>query len=98
GQKLIMRLLQENPIRTYNIVNCRKVASDFGINGDEGIEKYYKRSENYKDSLRAFCFDDFGAEPDKIYYGSRINVMEDIIYRRYDFGDPFWTTHLTTNK
>lgn len=98
GKTTIMKLLEVNNLRPYSVVNCRKVASDYGIGGDEAIEKYYKRSDTFKDSSRAFCFDDFGAEPDKMYFGSRINVMEDIIIHRYATGGPFFTTHLTTNK
>lgn len=105
GKTYLLKLLQANPKYNYNLVNCRAVASEFAKDGDEAIEKYYKISE-YIDStlgayqkvksIKAYCFDDLGTEPNKKYFGSDMNVMLDILLQRYDKGD-FYKTHITSN-
>ena len=107
GKTFLMKLLQVNPIYNYRVVNCREVASDFAKDGDAGIEKYIKIYEQPPQKhhdpafrkqrlLNGYCFDDFGTEPDKKYYGSEVNVMLEVLLHRYDKGD-FFTTHITTN-
>lgn len=107
GKTTIAKLLSNNPVRNYGVINCREVASEFAKGGDEALEVYYQSHKRtlYEHSgmitmhsIKAVCFDDFGAEPIKQYFGTKIEVMEDVMLRRYDKGRPFFTTHITTNK
>jgi DNA replication protein DnaC len=71
----------------FNIFSARKIASDFAENGYEGLEKYLIYSN--------ICIDDFGSEPNEsLHYGTRLNVIPEIIEERYSRG---LTTHFTTN-
>jgi DNA replication protein DnaC len=71
----------------FIIYNSRTVVSDYTLNGTEGLEKYLYYSN--------ICIDDLGAEPvEALYYGTRLNVMTEIIEQRYAKG---LTTHFSSN-
>ena len=103
GKTYLMKLLQNNLKCFYHVVSCRAIADTFAQGGDEAIEKYWSIRQ-YRDytmrknmrSIYPYCFDDLGTEPDKKYYGNDVNVMLDILLRRYEKGD-FTFTHVTTN-
>jgi hypothetical protein len=95
GKTLLMHLCRKNDFTEYIVVNCRKVASEFSTDGDMGIQPYKIHPKRFGNE---YCFDDFGHEPIKYHYGSKIDVMEDVLLARYDFGSPFTHTHITTNK
>ncbi len=108
GKTVLSKLFIHNPFIRYVVINCRKVASIFAIGGDEAILPYCDKRSYMGDGgrpgtlvnkfdLQAHCFDDLGAEPLKQYFGQKIEVMEEVILRRYDVGAPFYKTHVTTN-
>jgi DNA replication protein DnaC len=91
GKTLLMKLLRRNLLCNFSLMNCRVVAAEFARTGDEGIEKYCRVH-----SHEGICFDDLGIEPDKIYFGQQVNVMLEVMLRRYEQG-AFYRTHVTTN-
>jgi DNA replication protein DnaC len=71
----------------FHIFNSRAIVEDFALNGFDGIAKYC----NYS----TICIDDIGTENQSVqYYGTKINVIEELIEDRYLKG--FWT-HFTSN-
>lgn len=103
GKTYLMKLLQENLKQYYRLVSCREIADKFAQDGDEALEKYASIREYWDKttwkkcrSIYPYCFDDLGTESDKKYYGNDVNVMLDVLLRRYEKGD-FTLTHITTN-
>src|SRR6185312_1321354 len=103
GKTYLMKLLQENLKQYYRLVSCREIADKFALDGDEALEKYSSIREYWDrvtgkkcQTIYPYCFDDLGTESDKKYYGNDVNVMLDILLRRYEKGD-FILTHVTTN-
>lgn len=61
---------------TFPIVRTEKVVNDFAQFGQEELEKFSSR--------RIACFDDLGEEPkESVHYGTRVNVMQQILEERY---------------
>lgn len=100
GKTLMMKMFSKNLKANYKVINCRHIASDFAMSGDESLSKYVEIQPanfyNKKPSLLGVCFDDIGTEPDKKYFGMDVNVILEVMLRRYDRGD-FFRTHATTN-
>ena len=71
----------------FNMYTSREIVADYVSNGYDGIAKYCIYSN--------ICIDDFGAENrDSNYYGSKLDVLTEIIETRYTKG---LTTHFTSN-
>ena len=61
---------------SFPVTSVINVISNYEETGNEFMEHYIKR--------RIICFDDLGEEKKEAYhYGSRMNVMQEIIERRY---------------
>lgn len=105
GKSLIMQLFANNKRQCFNVNSCDSVSTDYAINGHEALLKYYDTpitGADYRTFYQKFlgtCFDDLGTEPTKKNFGNELNVMANIILKRYDnkylFG--FDCTHITTN-
>lgn len=91
--------------RPFRMVNTRDIQKDCAIQGFEALFKYSKHSYNYKHGVYArengpitYNFDDWGAEKVTKFYGTEINVMEELLQDRYnEFTETGMLTHLTTN-
>lgn len=71
----------------FHIFSSRQMHDDYCTGGFEALEKYVTYS--------CICIDDLGSEPSEgLYYGSRLNVLTEVIEQRYNKG---LTTHFTTN-
>ncbi len=71
----------------FQIYSSRQIVADFQNAGYDGISKYMVSSN--------ICIDDLGTEPpEALHYGTRLNVVSEIIEERYMKGK---TTHFTTN-
>lgn len=71
----------------YNIINARKIVSDYEDKGYNGLFKYYR--------MGGLMIDDLGTESRTAkYYGTELDVIEDVIERRYDKN---LFTHFTSN-
>jgi len=51
----------------------------------------------YNHEYLGCCFGDLGAENESKSFGNTRNVMDDIIFNRYESKIPFHYTHFTTN-
>lgn len=95
GKSLLMRVIRE-AMRTaygsqFGIRSCQDLVRAFNDGGYDAIS-------TWMDTPHA-CFDDLGAEVDAIHFGSRTNLMAEIIEARYDrlsSGKPC-RTHFTSN-
>lgn len=106
GKTHLLNFFATNPKQSYKLVTCREVAEKFRIGwqyeGTNTIEYYSsipsaKHPQPYNQEVMGFCFGDLGYEDDKNNYGNKMNVMEEIIFRRYESHVPFHMTHFTTN-
>ena len=104
----ILKTLRVNRIIYIPLVSCREIVAGFHVKGFESIEDYTTRSFSMqstprgdfqdRDKPRAYLFDDFGNEQDGLYYGSKINVMAEILLSRYSYFQTYgMTTHVTSN-
>lgn len=82
-----------------NIVSCKSIEREFGINGYAAIDKYTKRVSIKTIPNHQYMFDDLGTESvSTSNFANKTNVMETLIMERYDmFTDYGIKTHLTTN-
>ena len=62
----------------------------------EHVEVLKTVSDRFGNYERATCYDDFGAETNRKYYGDSANIMEEILTTRYDLRRHNMT-HITTN-
>lgn len=94
--------------KPYRVVDCRDIQKEVLINGFEELFKYGKFSFNWKPQGGRipehgsidYCFDDLGTEikMNTKYFGTDLNVMEEIIIDRYKYFDSFgMLTHVTSN-
>lgn len=105
GKTTLMRLFANNKKRCFSTVNCDDISKLYQKEGAEAIEPYYDTPITNGDyrffyqKYIGFCFDDFGSEGSKKNFGNELNVMADIILKRYDhkYEFSFDCTHLTTN-
>lgn len=71
----------------FKIISARLIFDEYCETGMDALAKYNTYSN--------ICIDDLGAEPKEgIYFGTRLNVICEVIERRYERG---LTTHFTTN-
>lgn len=106
GKTHLMNFFSKNPKASYLLATCRDVAEKFRTNWQyEGITtmEYYScnpaasHPQPYNQPTVGFCFGDLGTEEDKNAYGNKMNVMDEIFFKRYENGISLHTTHFTTN-
>lgn len=101
-RKFVMECLQN---RVFTIEKTIDIAGNFSLEGypiiqQHGDQCFSNKNGRMADRVpRTKCYDDLGSEEQSTsFYGSKINVMEKIILKRYDF---FIThkmkTFITTN-
>lgn len=103
GKTTLMSLLKHiHPPHVQHIMMpTRKIAYEFAESGIKTIHKYTSQSfRTYSSDIipKAYCFDDLGVETAIPHFGSKINIMGEILLSRYDlFISHKMLTHLTTN-
>ena len=103
GKTTLMQLFGRNPVSSFIIVPCRRVANEYAEQGGDVIGGYcmesYPSSDNpFRHETFGLCFDDLGTETRKKNYGNELNVMEEILLNRYDRRAVLQNkTHITTN-
>lgn len=107
GKTHLMNFFCKNPKASYSLPTCKIVVERYaqGWNSDDRatIEFYsaLKKAEFdhiYSQKVLGFCFGDLGAEvSESNSYGNKRNVMEEIIFNRYEANLDFCYTHFTTN-
>lgn len=111
GKSHLMNAFSLNPHCSYVNITCKQVAEHYAQtnptwqrNGVEALT-YYSSSHSpssdirdvYKQEKFGFCFGDLGNEAIRKHYGNETNVMEHVIFQRYENGVAFNQTHFTTN-
>jgi DNA replication protein DnaC len=95
GKTSIMELFSENPLRSYPVVECIKIADSYKQK-DIGVEIIHKCS-----SLESVCFNDLGTEiesGESSYFGNKKNVIGEIVLNHYELNkDKIFRYHFTTN-
>ena len=107
GKSVMMQILQEIPrkVNRYNIVKAIDIAGKYSENGYDIVTKNSDKSflmENgalNQNKPFTICYDDLGTEqPYSSFYGNKINVLEQILLKRYDlFISHNMKTIITTN-
>ena len=106
GKTHLMNFFSKNPHASYIVPTCKHIAEQYR-NGWSSNEmdtiQYYsvlKRAEighPFNQTELGACFGDLGAESEANSYGNKKNVMEEILFNRYETHLPFNMTHFTTN-
>jgi hypothetical protein len=107
GKTHLMNYFHTNPHASFTIPTCKDIAEKFRTNwtkDESSALEYYSRAvvanagHKYGQELLGTCFGDLGAESESTKnFGNSRNVMEEIIFNRYETKLPFNLTHFTTN-
>lgn len=105
GKTWLMRLMMHNSYNPFCMVNCFHIANQCEQDGSEGIAEYFNDKKTaskhlyYGNSTIGVCFNELGRERTPVkYFGNPTNVIQEILFNRYEAQIPFKRTHLTTNK
>lgn len=107
GKTHLMNFFSKNPKASYSLPTCKTITELYSKNwtsNDMTAIEYYsvnkkcESSHAWDQTELGFCFGDLGAESSETKsYGNQRNVMEEIIFNRYEAGIQFHYTHFTTN-
>jgi hypothetical protein len=106
GKSVLMSLFQQNKHRPYFQMETKNIASMYGRKGEESIEVHSEllRIPPHPDFFMydeiGICFDDLGFEVSKNFWGSKSDVMADVlfaIYRKNQMKGNFNWFHFTSN-
>ena len=106
GKTHLMNFFVKNPKASYMVPTCKIIAEKYATkwsSEEKSTIEYYselKRADfghQWDQTYLGFCFGDLGAETVASYFGNRRNVIEEIIFNRYEANLPFHFTHFTTN-
>ena len=104
GKTMLMKIFAR--IFKFRIIECRHVAREVKISGENILDKYgrlsfFDQNGNY-DKKRPFhyCFDDLGiSDSEHKLYGNECNIMAEVLHDRYNnWHDYGMRTYITTNK
>lgn len=108
GKTTIMRYISmwlgNGRPQSFRMANCRDIQKEAAAGGYEALYKYTRQSYNFNNGFHrengpvTYCFDDLGAENNSKFYGTEINVMEELLQDRYNEAQiTGMLTHATTN-
>lgn len=103
GKTSMMKAFSENPLRSFNMYECKYMALLYSTGGFEKIEQFTgpiapPHINRFRHETYGICFEDLGTEDMKKNYGNEANVMKDIIEMRYSRHSILsGLTHITTN-
>ena len=106
GKSHLMSFFTKNPHASFAHVTCKAVAERYrtGWKRDEldTLEWYSFNAKAdfghvYGQTELGYCFGDLGTEGEKKNFGNAMNVMEHIIFQRYENKLDYNMTHFTTN-
>ena len=100
GKTMIMKAFATNMLKSYRMMRTVDISYDFVEYGlsvirNHGVELTIP-SDPYGHTTAGVCYDDLGNEDERRRFGDKVNVLADIISRRYDML-PYNMTHVTTN-
>lgn len=100
GKTMLMKAFATNMLQSYKMMRTVDITYDFVEYGLSVIRTHGTPitipQDVYGSTQAGVCFDDLGNEDERRRYGDKMNVMADIISRRYDMM-PHNMTHITTN-
>lgn len=106
GKSWLMSFFQKNKKRCFTIKPCNEVADEYLVYKDDVMKMYSTPVEKplhdpavYFQKFIGYCFDDLGTEEIKNAFGSKKNVMADLImtiYNKYN-KKGFTLFHFITN-
>ncbi len=91
GKTMFLKLIQKAlPLQDkFKATTCGEIAIKYNTDGSSCFD-YYNGNH--------WFFDDLGTEMEGSYYGTKVNVMEQLLLQRYtDFTGKGLKTHITTN-
>lgn len=106
GKSHLMSFFQKNPHASYINITCRLIAeryrADWSRDEMDTVQWYsqqYKAEAGhpFNQEVLGYCFNDLGMEEIKNSYGNQMNVIEAVVFQRYENHLPFNLTHFTTN-
>lgn len=106
GKSHLMAFLQKNPHQSYKTITTKLIAERYAQKWSrdemDTLEFYAKPAKAevahpYNQVELGYCFNDLGSEPTRKQFGNESNVMEHILFQRYENHLPFNQTHITTN-
>lgn len=106
GKTHLMNFFVKNPKASYIIPTCKIISEKYAnkwASDEKSTIEYYselKRAEfghQWDQNYLGCCFGDLGAESDSNSYGNKRNVIEEIVFNRYEANIPSYYTHFTTN-
>lgn len=108
GKTHLMNAFAINPHSSYRNITTKQIAEQYAQKWERDYMdalRYYSLSHKASTDLRdvygqevfGFCYGDLGSESVRKQYGNETNVMEHIIFQRYENMIPFNQTHFTTN-
>lgn len=106
GKTHLMNFFSKNPHASYIVPTCKVIAEKY-VQGwkrdDMSTIEYYSNLHNaeighvYDQVFLGICFGDLGAEAEGNNFGNKRNVIEEIVFNRYESKLPFKYTHFTSN-
>lgn len=106
GKTHLMNFFKKNPNASYTIPTCKAIAERYTnqwTRDDMNTIEYYSCNQvaevdhPYNQQHLGICFGDLGTESESNSYGNKRNVMEEIVFNRYESKIPFNLTHFTSN-
>lgn len=116
GKTHLMTYFMTNPYASFIHTTCKSIVEKYRTNwtrDDKSTTEYYSgpiaasHPQPYNQEVLGVCFGDLGTEIEANSYGNKKEVLEEILFNRYEFSLPdedssksklaFYHTHITTN-
>ena len=105
GKSTIMKAFRINQLMSYQCTSVLHLDSLFAQHGEKVVMEFIGYSDIpaqgtflFHQKMGGYCFDDLGQEEDKkAHFSNKINVIGQILKRRYSSDMPGYCTHITTN-
>lgn len=103
GKSSLMSLCRKyvNETDSYSIRSTPSICLNYSVTGNALISEYSLNCFKMVKGLpkpKTICFDDLGSEEEQYHFGQKCNVMEKILFHRYEqFKSNGMITHATTN-
>lgn len=107
GKTHLMNFFSKNAKASYTVPTCKAIVERYANNwtsNDRSCIEHYSGlikaevGHRWDQTHLGICFGDLGSETSEAKnYGNSRNVMEEIVFNRYESNLPFVLTHFTTN-
>ena len=106
GKTHLMNFFAKNPHASFIVPTCKVITEKYvqvWKRDDQSTIEYYSGLHSaeighvYDQAFLGTCFGDLGAESEGNSFGNKRNVIEEIVFNRYEAKLPFKYTHFTSN-